>query len=56
MSPRERARRLTKVLEKIEHWQVRNQRAARCHRKRRLRRLHELGIRLSKLRKCFNVF
>ena len=56
MGPRERTRRLRKVLAKIEHWQRSNHRAARCHRKRRLRRLHALGIRLSQLTKCFNVF
>ena len=56
MGPRERTRRLHKVLAKIEHWQVSNRRAARCHRKRRLRRLHKLGIYVSRLRKCFDVF
>ena len=56
MGPRERTRRLAKALRRIEHWQVSNARAARSHRKQRLRELHERGIRLSKLRKCFNVF
>jgi hypothetical protein len=56
MSPRERTRRLRKVLAKIEHWQLSNRKAARCHRNRRLRRLHELGIYVSRLRNCFNVF
>jgi len=56
MGPRERARRLAKVLRRIEHWQASNARAARSHRKQRLRQLHERGIRLSKLRKCYNVF
>ena len=56
MSPRERTRRLAKALRHIEHWQASNARAARCHRRQRLRELHERGILLSKLKKCFHVF
>ena len=56
LGPRERTRRLEKVLRRIEHWQDSNARAARSHRKQRLRELHEVGIRVSKLRKCFHVF
>jgi hypothetical protein len=56
MSPRERTRRLEKALAEIEYWHQSNPRAARCHRKRRRRELRRLGIRLSQLRKCFNVF
>jgi len=56
MTSRERARRLKKAIEKIEYWHVSNQRAAHGHRKRRLRQLHQLGIQLSTLRKCINVF
>jgi hypothetical protein len=47
---------LAKALRKIEYWHASNEAAARCHRKRRLRQLHELGIKLTNLRKCFNVF
>jgi len=56
LSPRERTRRLTKVLREIEYWQQSNERAARSHRKARRRKLRRLGIRLPQLRKCFNAF
>ena len=56
MSARERTRRLDKALAQIEYWQESNRRAALGHRKRRRRGLRRLGIRLSQLRKCFNVF
>jgi hypothetical protein len=56
MSARERTRRLEKALAKIEYWQESNERAARSHWKGRCRELRRLGIKLSKLRKCFNVF
>jgi hypothetical protein len=56
MSARERTRRLEKALAKIEFWQDSNQRAARSHWKGRCRELRRLGIKLSKLRKCFDVF
>jgi len=56
MSARERTRRLEKELAKIEYWQESNRRAARSHWKGRCRELRRLGIKLSKLRKCFNVF
>lgn len=56
MSARERTRRLEKALAQIEYWQASNRRAALGHRKRRRRELRRLGIKLSQLRKCFNVF
>ncbi len=56
MSAPERTRRLKKALDKIEFWHESNQRAARSHWKGRCRELRRLGIKLSKLRKCFNVF
>jgi hypothetical protein len=56
MSARERTRRLEKALAETEYWHKSNQRAARSHRKGRCRELRRLGIKLSKLRKCFNVF
>ena len=56
MSARERTRRLEKALAQIEFWHESNQRAARSHWKRWCRELRQLGIKLSKLRKCFNVF
>lgn len=56
MSRRERTRRLQKALTQIEYWQESNRRAALGHRKRRRRELRRLGIKLSQLRKCFNVF
>ena len=52
-SPEEQARLLEKVAGKIAYWQHSRERSARSHRKRRLRELHESGIRLSALRKCF---
>lgn len=55
MGARERTRRLAKALRKIEYWHASNEAAARCHRKHRLRQLHRLGIKLTNLRKCFNV-
>ena len=54
--PHERKRGLEKVARKIEYIQTRRRLAAQSHRKRRLRRLRELGIRISRLRRCFNVF
>ena len=56
MSARERTRRLEKALAKVEFWHESNQRAARSHWKGRCRELRRLGIKLSTLRKCFNVF
>lgn len=56
MGARERTRLLKKALAAIEYWQESNQRADRGHRKRRRRELRRSGIRLSQLRKCFNVF
>ncbi len=52
LSRRERDKRIEKVLDKILHWQHRNQEAARFHRKRRLRRLHEAGVDLRKVKRC----
>ncbi len=45
MGPRELARRLAKALRRIDYWQASNARAARSHRKQRLRQLHERDIR-----------
>ncbi len=56
MNARERTRRLRKVLAAVEYWQESNQRAERSHCKRRRRELRLRGIKLSQLRKCFNVF
>jgi hypothetical protein len=56
VSSREQTRCLEKALAKIEYWQESNQRAARSHWKGRCRELRRLGIKLSQLRKCFNVF
>jgi len=56
MSARERTRRLQKALARIEYWQESNQRAEHGHCKRRRHELRLRGIRLSQLRKCFNVF
>jgi len=56
MGARERTRLLKKAIAAIEYWQESNQRADRGHCKRRRRELKRLGIRLSKLRKCFSVF
>ena len=56
MSARERTRRLKKAIAKIEFWHESNERAARSHWKGRRRKLRRLGIHLSKLRKCFNLF
>ena len=56
MSARERTRRLEKALAQIEFWHESNPRAARSHWKGRCRELRRLGIKLSKLRKCFDVF
>ena len=56
MGAHERTRLLEKTLAGIEYWQESNQRADRGHCKRRLRELRRLGIKLSQLRKCFDVF
>ena len=56
MSARERTRRLVKALGEIEYWHESNERAARSHWKGRCRELRRMGIRLSQLKKCFNVF
>ena len=56
MSPRERTRRLMKALDEIEYWHESNERAALSHWKARCRELRRLGIKLSRLKKCFNVF
>ena len=52
-SAKERKRRLMKVAHKIEYWQRKAAKAARCHRKRRLKLLKKLGIRISLITKCF---
>lgn len=51
----ERKRRLVQVAAKIAYWQRAAAKAARCHRIRRLRRLRALGIRVSRLTKCFRT-
>jgi len=52
-SRRERERRILKAAAKIAYWQRAAAKAARCHRIRRLRRLRAMGIRVSRLQKCF---
>ena len=54
MGPRERTRRLRKVLRRIAYWQASNHPVACSHRKKRLQRLRRLGIVLPELRKCFD--
>ena len=56
MSRREVRRQLGEVARIIEYHQRQRERAARSHRKRRLRLLRSLGIFITKLRKCFDVF
>jgi len=53
---RERTRRLRKLADWIQYLQDRRRKAARIHRKLRLRKLHQLGIRISQLRRCDRVF
>lgn len=55
VSPRELTRRLRRMAELIEYIHARREKAARSHRKRRLRDLRSQGIYISKLSKCFNV-
>lgn len=55
MPPEERRRQLRKVARKIDYWQKSRKRAERSHRKAAIRRLHAKGMRLSQLRKCFDV-
>ena len=54
-SPTERRRRLVQVAAKIAYWQRTAAKAARCHRIRRLKQLRALGIRISRLTKCFKA-
>ena len=56
MPAREQMRQLRKVAVKIEYMQDNRKRAARSHRKKRMRKLRKMGIRISQLRKCFDVF
>lgn len=49
----ERQRAKKKVVEHINYWQNKRQKAARSHRRATLRKLHTQGIYLSALRKCF---
>ena len=51
-TPEARRDRLRRALRKIVYWQKKRERAAKSHRKRRLRELRQRGIRLSELRKC----
>jgi hypothetical protein len=56
ISPREQLRRLTKVRAKIEYWQHTAEKAARSHKKKRYQKLRSLGIKVSRLPKCYAVF
>jgi hypothetical protein len=56
LSKRERVRRLTRLVYQIEYWQRKAEKAARAHAKEGRRRLRKLGIRLSKIQKCFSSF
>jgi hypothetical protein len=51
-TPEARRDRLRRALRKIDYWQQKRERSAKSHRRRRLRELHQHGIRLSELRKC----
>jgi hypothetical protein len=55
ISPAERSRRLVTIAEKIEYWQHAAAKAARCHRRARLKRLRAMGIRVSRLKKCYTI-
>jgi SRSO17 transposase len=52
--PREIQRRLERIAHIIEYWQRCAQKAARAHKKKRVRELHLLGIFLSKITKCYH--
>ena len=56
MAPSERGRKLRLVAGKIEYWQHTAAKAERAHRKRSLRELRRIGVCISKLKKCHNVF
>jgi hypothetical protein len=49
---REGRAKLATAAHKIEYWQKRRERSANFLRRRRLRELHQTGIRPSRLRKC----
>ena len=51
-TPETRRNRLRRAARKIVYWQKKRERAAKSHRKRRLRELHRQGIRLSEVRRC----
>jgi hypothetical protein len=51
-TPATRLRKLTRAARKIVYWQKKREHSARSHYKRRLRKLHRHGLRLSELRKC----
>lgn len=51
-SPRRRQKRIAKTIHKIQYWQNSRRKAHRSHRKRVLRRLHRMGISLSRIRCC----
>ena len=56
LSPAVRRRKLKRLLDRFASEHLQRQRAKKSHRKSRWRKLHQRGIRLSRLRKCYNVF
>jgi len=56
LTPAGRWRKLQALLRRITYQQQQAEKARRSHRKARCRKLRELGIWISKLRKCFNLF
>ena len=51
-TPRQRTRRIEKVLRKVRYWQAGRRKSERSHRKHALRRLRKHGIFISRIRKC----
>jgi hypothetical protein len=52
MPPQQRQWLLDKTVRNIHHYQTRNARSRRSHRKRTIRKLHRIGITLRSLRRC----
>ena len=52
----QRSARLERVASKIEYWQQSNAKSVRAHHRRRCKELRKLGIYISKLKKCYDVF
>lgn len=52
MTPREQERQLAKALSKVDYWQRQNAKARRFHRRSKLKRLHAMGVYLSKIPRC----